>query len=100
MIVVNQNLTEHNLYHIVKLRTGEKVLSFTGTNKDFNRILSKDYVSFHRMNDFAFERKEISKDGFTSVKVYGSLFIKKKDFMKSSKQPVDFYEVLVLNLGG
>lgn len=51
------------------------------------------------MNDFAFERKEISKDGFTSVKVYGSLFIKKKDFMKSSKQPVDFYEVLVLNLG-
>ena len=96
-MVMTQHSSKQNLYKIINLRTGEKVLSFNGTSKEFNSILSTYYVSFHRTSDFAFRRKEIGKDGFTSVKVYGSLFVKKKDFMKSSKQPVDFYEVLVLN---
>ena len=89
---------EEKIYPIVKLRTGEKVLTFTGTRKDFHKILSDKYVSFHRISDFAFTRKEIGESGFISAKVYGSLFIMKKDFQRSRKRPVDFYEVLEFNL--
>ena len=89
---------DEKLYHIVKLRTGDKVNTFTGTRAEFHKFLSSDYVSFHRTSDFAFRRKEIGKDGFTSAKVYGSLFIMKKDFQRANKHPVDFYEVLEFNL--
>lgn len=89
---------DEKLYHIVKLRTGEKVFTFTGTRKEFHKIISNKYVSFQRISDFAFRRKEIGKDGFTSAKVYGSLFIMKKDFQRANKHPVDFYEVLEFNL--
>lgn len=90
---------DEKLYNIVKLRTGEKVFTFTGTRTEFHKLLSSDYVSFHRTSDFAFMRKEIGEDGFTSAKVYGSLFIMKKDFQRANKHPVDFFEVLEFNLG-
>ena len=49
-------------------------------------------MGFKRTSDFAYRRGD--------VKVWGMIFIKKEDFAKSKKEPVDFYEVLCNELGG
>ena len=73
-------------YIIKNIKTHEELVYDLESDKEFLRVLHKRFMGFKRMSDFAYRR-----DGLL---VWGMIFINRKDFYKSKKEPVDFYEVL------
>ena len=73
-------------YIIKNIRTNEELVYDIESDKEFIKILNKRFMGFKRMSDFAYPR-----DGLL---VWGMIFIKERDFSKSKREPVDFYEVL------
>lgn len=73
-------------YIIKNIRTYEELVYDLENDEEFLRFLHKRFMGFKRMSDFAHRR-----DGLL---VWGMVFIKEKDFAKSKREPVDFYEVL------
>ena len=79
-------------YIIKNIRTYEELVYDLENDKEFLKVLHKRFMGFKRMSDFAHRR-----DGLL---VWGMILIKKKDFAKSKKEPVDFYEVLCDRISG
>ena len=73
-------------YIIKNIRTNEELVYDLENDKEFLKILNKRFMGFKRISNFAHRR-----DGML---VWGMVFIKEKDFTKSKREPVDFYEVL------
>ena len=73
-------------YIIKNVRTNEELVYGLESDKEFLKILNKRFMGFKRMSNFAHRRDDML--------VWGMVFIKKKDFTKSKREPVDFYEVL------
>ena len=73
-------------YIIKNIRTNEELVYDLESDKEFIKILSKDFMGFKRMSNFAHRRDDLL--------VWGMIFIKEKDFTKSKREPVDFYEAL------
>ena len=73
-------------YIIKNIRTCEELVYDLENDEEFLRVLHKRFMGFKRTSDFAHRR-----DGLL---VWGMIFINRKDFYKSKKEPVDFYEVL------
>ena len=73
-------------YIIKNIRTNEELVYDLESDKEFLKILNKRFMGFKRMSNFAHRRDDML--------VWGMVFIKEKDFSKSKKEPVDFYEVL------
>ena len=73
-------------YIIKNIRTNEELVYDLENDKEFLKILNKRFMGFKRISNFAHRRDDML--------VWGMLFIKEKDFTKSKKEPVDFYEVL------
>ena len=79
-------------YIIKNIRTHEELVYYLENDEEFLRVLHKRFIGFKRMSDFAHRR-----DGLL---VWGMVFINRKDFYKSKKEPVDFYEVLCDRISG
>ena len=79
-------------YIIKNLRTHEEFVYDLESDKEFIKILNKRFMGFKRISDFAHRRGDLL--------VWGMIFIKEKDFYKSKKKPVDFYEVLCDRISG
>lgn len=73
-------------YIIKNIRTHEELVYDIESDKEFLKTLNKEFMGFKRTSDFAYRR--------CNLVVWGAIFIKKKDFTKSKREPVDFYEVL------
>ena len=73
-------------YIIKNIRTNEELVYDLENDKEFLKIFNKRFMGFKRSSNFAHRR-----DGML---VWGMVFIKEKDFTKSKREPVDFYEVL------
>ena len=73
-------------YIIKNIRTYEELVYDLENDEEFLIVLHKRFMGFKRTSDFAH-----SRDGLL---VWGMIFINRKDFYKSKKEPVDFYEVL------
>lgn len=73
-------------YIIKNIRTSEELVYDLESDKEFLKVLNKRFMGFKRTSNFAHRRDDIL--------VWGMVFIKKKDFTKSKREPVDFYEVL------
>ena len=78
-------------YIVKNIRTNEELICDLESDKEFIKILNKDFMGFKRMSDFAYRRG--------NLKVWGMIFIEKEDFTKSKREVVDFYEVLCDELG-
>ena len=73
-------------YIIKNIRTNEELVYDLENDKEFLKILHKRFMGFKRMSNFAHRRDDML--------VWGMVFIKEKDFTKSKRESVDFYEVL------
>jgi hypothetical protein len=73
-------------YIIKNIRTNEEMVYDLESDKEFIKVLNKRFMGFKRMINFAHRRDDML--------VWGMVFIKEKDFTKSKREPVDFYEVL------
>ena len=73
-------------YIIKNIRTNEELVYDIESDKEFLKILNKRFMGFKRMSNFAHRRDDML--------VWGMVFIKEKDFTKSKRESVDFYEVL------
>ena len=73
-------------YIIKNVRTNEELVYGLESDKEFLKILNKRFMGFKRMSNFAHRRDDML--------VWGMVFIKEKDFTKSKRESVDFYEVL------
>ena len=73
-------------YIIKNIRTNEELVYDLESDKEFIKVLNKVFMGFKRTSDFAHRRDDLL--------VWGMIFIKKKDFTKSKRESVDFYEVL------
>ena len=73
-------------YIIKNIRTNEELVYDLESDKEFLKILNKRFMGFKRMSNFAHRRDELL--------IWGMIFIEERDFSKSKKEPVDFYEVL------
>ena len=73
-------------YIIKNIRTNEELIYDIESDKEFLKILNKRFMGFKRISNFAQRRDDML--------VWGMVFIKEKDFTKSKREPVDFYEVL------
>ena len=73
-------------YIIKNIRTCEELVYDLENDEEFLRVLHKRFMGFKRTSDFAHRRDDLL--------VWGMIFINRKDFYKSKKEPVDFYEVL------
>lgn len=73
-------------YIIKNIRTNEELVYDLESDKEFIKILNKDFMGFKRISNFAYRRDDML--------VWGMVFIKETDFSKSKREPVDFYEVL------
>lgn len=73
-------------YIIKNIRTHEELVYGIENDEEFLKVLHKRFMGFKRISDFAHRR-----DGLL---VWGMILINRKDFYKSKKEPVDFYEVL------
>ncbi|CAH1066694.1 Uncharacterised protein [Acinetobacter phage MD-2021a] len=73
-------------YIIKNIRTSEELVYDLESDKEFLKVLNKRFMGFKRTSNFAHRRDDML--------VWGMVFIKKKDFTKSKREPVDFYEVL------
>ena len=73
-------------YIIKNIRTNEELVYDLENDKEFLKILNKRFMGFKRIGNFAHRCGDLV--------VWGAIFIKKKDFTKSKREPVDFYEVL------
>lgn len=73
-------------YIIKNIRTNEELVYDIESDKEFIKILNKRFMGFKRMSNFAYRRDELL--------IWGMVFIKEKDFTKSKRESVDFYEVL------
>ena len=78
-------------YIIKNIRTNEELVYDLESDKEFLKILNKRFMGFKRMSNFAHRRGDLL--------VWGMIFIKEKDFAKSKREPVDFYEVLCDKVG-
>ena len=72
-------------YIIKNIRTHEELVYDLENDEEFLRVLHKRFMGFKRMSDFAHRRDDLL--------VWGMIFINRKDFYKSKKEPVGFYEV-------
>ena len=73
-------------YIIKNIRTNEELVYDLESDKEFLKILNKRFMGFKRISNFAHRRDDML--------VWGMVFIKEKDFTKSKRESVDFYEVL------
>ena len=73
-------------YIIKNIRTSEELVYDLENDKEFLKILNKRFMGFKRTSNFAHRRDDLL--------VWGMIFIKEKDFSKSKRESVDFYEVL------
>ena len=73
-------------YIIKNIRTNEELVYDLESDKEFLKILNKRFMGFKRMSNFAHRRDDML--------VWGMIFIKERDFSKSKRESVDFYEVL------
>ena len=73
-------------YIIKNIRTNEELVYDLENDKEFLKILNKRFMGFKRISNFAHRRDDML--------VWGMVFIKEKDFTKSKRESVDFYEVL------
>ena len=73
-------------YIIKNIRTNEELVYDLENDKEFLKILNKRFMGFKRTSNFARRRDDLL--------VWGMIFIKEKDFSKSKRESVDFYEVL------
>ena len=73
-------------YIIKNVRTHEELVYDLESDKEFIKTLNKRFMGFKQTSNFAHRRDDLL--------VWGMIFIKKKDFSKSKREPVDFYEVL------
>ena len=73
-------------YIIKNIRTNEELVYDLERDKEFLKILNKRFMGFKRISNFAHRRDDML--------VWGMVFIKEKDFTKSKRESVDFYEVL------
>lgn len=78
-------------YIIKNIRTNEELVYDLENDKEFLKILNKRFMGFKWTSNFAHRRDDLL--------VWGMIFIKKKDFTKSKREPVDFYEVLCNKVG-
>ena len=73
-------------YTIKNIRTNEELVYDLESDKEFIKILNKRFMGFKRISNFAHRKDDML--------VWGMVFIKEKDFTKSKRESVDFYEVL------
>ena len=73
-------------YIIKNIRTYEELVYDLENDKEFLKVLHKRFMGFKRISNFAHRRDDML--------VWGMVFIKEKDFTKSKRESVDFYEVL------
>ena len=73
-------------YIIKNIRTNEELVYDLENDKEFLKILNKRFMGFKRISNFAHRKDDML--------VWGMVFIKEKDFTKSKRESVDFYEVL------
>lgn len=73
-------------YIVKNIRTHEELIYDIESDKEFLKILNKRFMGFKRISNFAHRRDDML--------VWGMVFIKEKDFTKSKRESVDFYEVL------
>ena len=73
-------------YIIKNIRTNEELIYDLESDKEFIKTLNKHFMGFKQTSNFTHRRDDLL--------VWGMIFIKKKDFSKSKREPVDFYEVL------
>lgn len=73
-------------YIIKNIRTNEELVYDLESDKEFIKVLNKVFMGFKQTSSFVHRRYDLL--------VWGMIFIKKKDFTKSKREPVDFYEVL------
>lgn len=73
-------------YIIKNIRTSEELVYDLESDKEFLKVFNKRFMGFKRTSNFAHRRDDML--------VWGMVFIKKKDFTKYKREPVDFYEVL------
>lgn len=79
-------------YIIKNIRTNEELVYDLENDKEFIKILNKRFMGFKRISNFAHRRDDML--------VWGMVFIKEKDFTKSKRESVDFYEVLCDRISG
>ena len=79
-------------YIIKNIRTYEELVYDLENDEEFLRVLHKRFMGFKRISNFAHRRDDML--------VWGMVFIKEKDFTKSKRESVDFYEVLCERLVG
>ena len=79
-------------YIIKNIRTYEELVYDLENDEEFLKVLHKRFMGFKRTSDFAYRIGDLL--------VCGMIFIKKKDYAKSKKEPVDFYEVLCDRISG
>ena len=79
-------------YIIKNIRPYEELVYDLENDKEFLKVLNKVFMGFKQTSNFAHRRDDLL--------VWGMIFIKKKDFTKSKREPVDFYEVLCDRISG